>query len=197
MNTDQPAPQQPVQPQQQAPVMAQTGAASTPLQVENVQYNVSVGKTKSKIGVATFFMALCAWVMGFLGIALLLAIREALIPGEGDSMEIKETIVFVISGLIPFVAVFAYAFVRIGAIIRDNPAAIDDIFFKRLIRWNLGVAGIIAMLTVFFAIYNTLSLLVLKDPEMMASTVADSFIFMLAFVALALLFLRYELKTRR
>lgn len=197
MNTDQPAPQQPVQPPQQAPVMAQTGAATAPLQVENVQYNVSVGKTKSKIGVATFFMVLCAWVMGFLGMALLLAIREMIVPGEGDAMEIKETIVFVISGLIPFVAVFAYAIVRIGAIIRDNPAAIDDIFFKRLIRWNLGLTGIIAMLTVFFAIFNSLSLLVLKDPEMTASTVADSFIFMLTFVALALLFLRYELKTRR
>lgn len=194
MNTDQPAPQQPPQ---QAPGMSQTGAASAPLQVENVQYNVAVGKTKSKIGLATFFMALCAWVSALLIMVLLFAIRETLIPGESDLMEVQETIVFVVSGLIPFAAIFVYTLMRIGAILRDNPAAIDDIFFKRLIRWNLGLTGMIAMLTVFFAIFNALSLVVLKSPEMTASIVADSFIFVLTFVSLALLFLAYELKTRR
>jgi hypothetical protein len=38
---------------------SQTGVNTTPLQVENVQYNVTVGKVVSKVGLASKIFTIC------------------------------------------------------------------------------------------------------------------------------------------
>ncbi len=172
----------------------QTGGMGTPVQVENVQYNVQVGKMQSKVGLISHFFTLGAWAIAIVGAMVLTALRAQVFSHAGG---VGEIIVFGISVLVPVVPIFWYARTRLNKVLQDNPAAIDDIFFKKSIRFHLVAATAVGVFWIVRFVYSLLSGVFLSSGSLDAGTVIDTLIFAALFTGLAFLFLQYQLKTKR
>lgn len=176
---------------------SQTGGPGTPIQVENVQYEVKVGRVRSKVGFAAFVMAILVWLIAGIIMGLLLVLRERLIPLAGDNPIDASGIVLFISFLIPLVPLLWYTLIQLKKIIAANPAATDDIFFKKTIRFHLFVSGLIAVAWIGIEVFNILSKLFLPKENITMTAVLDGFIFALVFGALPFIFLHYQKLTKR
>lgn len=174
---------------------SQTGAQGpAPIQVENVQYNMRVGTVRSKIGLITFLFAIGAWVISFVAIFLLTAIQVTISGGE--NIVLGTVIVFSIAVLVPVAPIFWYVRNRLNKVLVESPGLVDDLFFKRTIRLSLIIAIFIAVIRIIGFVYSLLSRLFL-DGNSTWSSIINSFIAAVVFSGLALLFLQYQLKTKR
>lgn len=187
---------------------SQTGNAGTPIQVENVQYNVNVKRVTSKIGLSVFLSAILLWVISFIAIVVLTAIRTKFFPDcefgpkgigfcENDVSFFGETMVFSISALIPVVPIFIFLIYRTKKILAENPSSSDDIFFKRTIRFHLVISLLVALGWSYVAVYNFLAKIFLKYQDITGGMIADSFIYAVIFIVMTFFFWRYEKRTRR
>jgi hypothetical protein len=181
---------------------SQTGNTGTPIQVENIQYNVNVKKVTSKIGLSVFLSAILLWFIAFIAVTLFTVLRAKLFPDctSGVCEEVTdfgEMIVFSISGLIPLVPIFIFLIYRTKKILVDNPAASDDIFFKRTVRFHLVISLLAALGWAFVAVYNLLGKIFLQYQDITGAMIMDSFIFAAIFIAMTWFFWMYERMTRR
>lgn len=181
-----------------APVTSQTSGAGQPVQVENIQYNVKVDKVRSKTGLASMVSGLMAWMIAIVGMFILLIVRQAILPDAGEaSSDLLEMIVFGVAVLVPVLPIGIFATKRLNRALAENPAAIDDIFFKRSIRWNLILSLFVAGLWAIVFVYNLLAIIVLGDENVTRGMTLDSFLFFAPFMGLVYFFWTYQRQTKR
>lgn len=181
---------------QQAPVSTnQTGGVGSPVQVENVQYNVQVGTVRSKVGVIVLLYSILSWFLAIVLIMFLLTIRARL--GGKEVASFGEAIIFTIACLVPLVPIFWYVRHRLERVLSENSATVDDVFFKKTIRVNLVISVIIGIFWLIALVYNALAFLFLSDSKITGGIVIDSIILAGIMSGLAIMFLRYQLRTKR
>ncbi|MBI3231505.1 MAG: hypothetical protein HYZ51_00250 [Candidatus Doudnabacteria bacterium] len=176
----------------------QTGGTGTPVQLENVQYNVQVGKVRSKIGFAAFLMAILVWLAAGVLLFLLLTLRAKILPSVGDELtDLAGQIVLSIAFLVPLVPALWYTRRRLHKILAENPASADDLFFKRTIRFHLVIGVLVALLWIAIAVYNILAKVFLDNADITSGATEDSVIFALIFGSVAMFLLHYQNMTKR
>ena len=177
---------------------SQTGGAGAPIQVENVQYNVNVGKVKSKIGLASTLTSIFGWITVFVVAFGLVSLGEILFPGLGADPEgAKEFLVFGISVLVPVLPLFIFSVKRLNKALAENPLSIDDLYFKRSIRFNLVFGLIITCFWTIAFVYNILAMTLLQNKDVTGGAIFDSFFFFVTPAAFVYFFWTYQQKTKR
>jgi len=176
----------------------QTSGNGTPVQVENVQYDVKVGKVRSKIGLAAFLTSLSVWALALIMTLLLHSVRAKLLPSINDDMNgFAEQMVLSISMLVPIVPLLWYLTRRLNKILVENPTAIEDLFFKKTIRFHLVVSVIFAVWWIMVTVYNILAKTILDHQNITAGMILDSVIFALIYSYVAFFFFHYQNMTKR
>lgn len=160
---------------------AQTGNTGTPLQVENVQYNMKMRAVQSKIGLYSKLANAGLWLTAIFTAYFLATLVDSA-GGQGE--DLGEAAVLQISLLIVSVPVFVVAHLKREKDLAVNPELSDDLFFKKSVRRNLSLAVFLTAAVLFGAIFNTLSKLFLDSGDTIeGTTIANFFIFTLAFAA--------------
>ncbi len=194
---DVPRPEPRTSPDKTAPT-TQTGAPGTPLQVENVQYNVNVGKVRSKIGLAATISSLFGWILAFVLMGTLLTLRAMAFPDSGDSVkDPKENLVVAIAVLIPLLPIWLYAVKRMNLSLLENPVNADDVYFKKSIRFHFFVSLIATFLWAFVLIYNVLARVLLNKTEITNTILMNTAIFFIPLALLTYFFFSYQKLTKR
>lgn len=177
------------------PETSQTGSEDKPTQIENVQYSVKVGKVRSKVGLATTVSAISGWILAFMIMVVIVTINATIF--DRDATDLKETLVFVIAVCVPVAPIMYLAVKRMNKALVENPANMDDVYFKKSVRFHF-IAGLIwSIFWAITAVYNLLSKMVLADTEITAKMIADSFGFLLPVALLTYFFWTYQQKTKR
>ena len=176
----------------------QTSGSGVPVQVENVQYNVKVGKVRPKIGLAAFLTSILVWVLAGIMTLLLHSIRAKLLPSINDNMTgFAEQMVLSISMLVPIVPLLWYLTRRLNKILAENPTAIEDLFLKKTIRFHLVVSVIFAVWWIMVTVYNILAKTILDHQNITSGMILDSVIFALIYSCVAFFFFYYQNMTKR
>lgn len=179
-------------------VTAQTGGVGAPIQLENVQYNVKLKKTRSKVGLASTISAIFGWLTAIMIVTFLLALRSMWLPDAGeDTSGAKEMIVFAIAVLVPVLPICIFAIKRLNKALSENPATVDDVFFKKSIRFNLILSLLAACGWAIVFVYNILAKIILHNQDLSRGAIIDGFLFFLPTAALVYLFWHYQKLTKR
>jgi hypothetical protein len=181
----------------QVPTQSQTGVPGTPVQVENVQYNVNAGKVKSKIGFAGHLTFLMAWAVGTIALFSVIGVRNIIAPtSPEEAEEWRGVLVLLLSFAIPVVPLFIFLIKRIKTLLIQNPAGNDDITYKKSIQVHLVLSLVNTVAWVGIASYNILAKLLL-DEQIAAYQIVDGFFFALTAVVLSYFFWTYQKETKR
>ncbi len=188
-------PPPPPPPAQAAPAntTSQTGNEGTPLQVENVQYNMKMKPVRSRIGLFSRFVAIALWILSFFVGSSLVAIVGRF---TDSSVDVAEGLVLTIALSVVLVPIFVVANKKLKAELAKNPNIVDDLFFKKSVRANLYAGVIIAGLLVFIAVFAFLSIFFLGD-EGNAIEALHPLLFAGAFSSVIFYYWPLHAKTRR
>lgn len=154
------------QPQPQDNTISQTGVPTPPIQVENVQYNVAVNKYQSKPALI-FTIANTCMAIGLFMLASTLHNITGLMLGFNDENFLQ----FTISALIPLAVIGGMAIVKLNKLLKEQPAAWEDIKFKSRLRKSFMFFLTLAGLGSFNAIFNFIGIFIEVDEK----TVQNSF----------------------
>jgi hypothetical protein len=168
--------------------------STTPLQVENVQTSVIGGEVPTRMGILTFFFAASAASLGWVAFSFLHEARMYVLDQGFDSLKFREGLAMDISLLLFGGLVFWYCRRRIDGILRDTPAAANDIFFRRNIRYSLRFSLILALLFGFIVVMSGLQS-ILADMEFDSAGFIDTLSMGLVFASLTALFWGYSKKS--
>jgi hypothetical protein len=133
--------------------VSQTGATTAPIQVENVQYDVTAEKYTSKPALI-FTIANSCFAIGLFLLASLLFNVTGVLLGFAEETHMQ----FFISALIPLGVVGVIALMRLEKLLRDYPAAIEDIKFKSRLRKSFLTFLTLTCIGSFVAIFNFLGI---------------------------------------
>lgn len=177
---------------------SQTGVNTAPLQVENVQYNVTVGKVVSKAGFASKIFTFFGWVTAIMATLILLAFRAMWLPDVvEDTQAAKETLVFAVAVLVPVLPIWIFSIKRLNKVLVENSVNLDDVFFKKSIRFHLFASIFIACGWAIIFVYNILAKIILDNQEIERGAIVDSFLFFLPIFSLGCFFWSYQKQTKR
>jgi hypothetical protein len=179
--------------QQSGPV-SQTSSPQQPIQVENVQYNVQVGKFFSRVGFA-FTVANASLMI----LILVLAWVLHGLAGQTFGFEnyfVKESIILLIAISVPLIPLHIFSTKRLKKLI-ENPANLEDILFKKHLRKALWAEIIISVYYISFGIYKGLSILFLDKEGNVAAAFSGVIIYGGAFAFLAWWSYSFQKRTQR
>ena len=170
----------------------------TPIKVENIQYNVNVGTVKSKVGLASTLTAVFGWITALMVICSLLALISILLkPTPEDVLQAKNTLVFAIAVLVPILPLFIFSVKRLNKSLKENQANLDDLFFKKSIRFNLILGLIISCFWSITLVYNILAKIILQNDKITLVTILNNIAFLLPPAIFLYFFWTYQQKTKR
>jgi hypothetical protein len=184
-------------------VFSQTGSSQKPVQVENVQYNVQVGKFLSRVGFA-FIIASASLII----ITLVSAWALHGIAGQVFDFNFKETamterILLLIAIFVPVLPLHFFTARRLKKLIAD-PLHLEDIIFKKYLRQTLWVEIVMAVLCISYGLYTGLSIMFLdqpgiflNDPDNIAEAFSTTIFYGGAFTLLALWSYSFQKMTQR
>jgi MFS family permease len=178
--------------------MSQTGVAETPVQVESMHYNVAVGKVTSKVGLITnilggvlFFLGLVVWYFA-----------SSFVDGVFGSVSFSESgfgevAVFTVAAMAALIPAFIVARKRLEVALQENPAAIEDIYFKKVIRRYFTWYVVLSIIGVFAFVYSLLASLFLASSDVGLSEVLNAAVFLAVVGAIAWFYWGYQQRTKR
>lgn len=185
------------QPQNPVPVTqtAQTGASGTPMQVENVQYNMNVKPVESKVGVY-IRIASIGLVVGVLTVVYLI---NSLIAKQISSEDIDLGVVFVLSISLLAVAIPTYYISnsKLSKELAGNSALYDDLFLKKTVRRSLVGSVILTAMSLFFTLFTFISLMFLEGSNLELEDAYGWLLYSLGFGAILAYFWRLHKRTKR
>jgi hypothetical protein len=191
LTDDVPAPPAP----QQFHGHAQTGNTGTPVQVENVQYNMNIKPVESKIGLYMRLMMLGLWISVFAICILLSQIASKV--ANPDTTDMGATIVGVFSVLAVSAPVFWIANMKRQAAMLKDPRLVEDLFFKSRVRKSLRFAVVLTAIAGFIFVFNFLSMLFLQNSSSTADTVFAALFFAAGFGGILAFTWRLHAMTQR
>jgi len=173
---------------------SQTGSPQKPIQVENVQYNVRVGKFFSRVGLAftvasvslIFLMLVLAWVLHG-------------VTGQMFGFEkgvVTERIILLIAISVPLLPLHLFSTKRLKKLI-ENPVNLEDIIFKKHLRKALWGEILIGVYYISWGIYKGLSVIFLDKSGSAAEAFSSAVFYGGAFALLALWSYSFQKLTRR
>lgn len=175
---------------------SQASAPQTPVQVETVTYNVKVGAVESKVGLAftllsgsLFFLGLIVWIF-------LRNLINLLFEGAG-SADVGGMLVFTVAATIALAPAVYMANKRLNANLQENPAAIEDIRFKKKLRRSFLFYTILSILGLFATVYSLLSAAFLKSNGLGIQAFLNFLVFFAIVGSLAWFYWKYQKRTTR
>lgn len=185
-----PAPQAPVAYNQ----LAQTSNAGTPLQVENVQYNMRMKPVESKVGLYIKIAGAGLWftVLFLCGFLTTLIHKIA-----GDGGDLGAALVFTLSLAVVTTPIFILAYRKFRTEQLKNPITSDDIFFKRSVRRSLTWGIIFGAIAAIITLFQFMSALFLKNSGGSYSSALSALVFALGFGGIVYFYWRLHAKTQR
>lgn len=174
---------------------AQTGNVGTPLQVENVQYNMSVKPVESKVGLYMRVLSIAMWFTVIFACSFLSSLVSRIV-GD-DSSDLGSALVVTLSLLAVSTPIFVVAYRKFKNEERNNPAVIDDLFFKKSVRQNLWVGVVLGAIAAFSFIYTVLSGAFLEDNEADPAGIFSALIFTLGFGSIVWFYWKLHAQTKR
>ena len=173
---------------------SQTGSPQKPIQVENVQYNVRVGKFFSRVGFA-FVVASTSLIF----LALVLAWTLHGVAGQmfGFAKDVvTERIIILIALSVPLIPLHLFSTKRLKKLI-ENPVNLEDIIFKKHLRKALWGEIIIGVFYISYGIYKGLSVIFLDKSGSAAEAFSSAIFYGGAFALLALWSYSFQKLTQR
>ena len=174
---------------------AQTGTVGQPIQVENVQYNVSVGSLQTKVALAFSFTSVTLALIVFFAALTVYSVLGNVLGFHLN--DFKTMIVAFISMLVPLAPLFFFSNKRLKKIINENPSAIEDVIFKKILRSALILEVFLAVVIITSYTYMVLSILFLENEGSLAQSLSSLIVFGGAFGYLAYWTYTYQELTKR
>lgn len=173
---------------------AQTSSSGTPLQVENVQYNMSIKPVESKVGLYIKIASTGLW----LTVIFVCAFLSALISkAGGESSDLGAATVMTLSLSVIAVPIFIIAYKKFLAEQANNPATTDDLFFKKHVRRGLWFSIVLGSLCAFSFLYGLLSTAFLENGDSSYSDAFTALVFALGFGGIVFFYWRLHARTKR
>ena len=172
---------------------AQTGNAGSPIQVENVQYNMAMNPVESRVG---FFLKIASVGLWFMAFFVAVTLATIIARVDDESVEIASILVFTVSLAVAAVPTFFIANMKMQTELEKNPAQVDDLFFKKATRTGLYIAVLATGISVIAAVYNLLGSAFL-DNSGSVTGFFQSLAFVASFGAVLAYFWALHAKTRR
>lgn len=172
---------------------AQTGNAGSPIQVENVQYNMAMNPVESRVGFFLKIASVGLWFMAFFAAVTMATIIARV---DDESVEIAGILVFTVSLAVAAIPTYFIANNKMNEELQKNPAQVDDLFFKKATRTGLYVAVIATGISVIAAVYNLLGSAFLEDSGSVTGFF-QSLAFAASFAAVLAYFWSLHGKTKR
>lgn len=157
---------------------AQTGNTGQPIQVENVQYNMTMKPVESKIGLYMRLTMLGLWVSVT---AACVFLAQLISKTANSGTDMGMTAVVVISFLAVSLPIFWFANQKRLAAMQKDPRLVDDLFYKKRVRKSLRFAIILTAIAGFISVFTLLSMLFLKNDN--SSTKVQDFFAALVYTA--------------
>jgi hypothetical protein len=173
---------------------AQTGNAGTPMQVENVSYNMRMKPVQSKVGLYIKFAGVGLWLTAFFVSGFFASLIQQL---SGSDQQLGQALVFTLSLSVVTVPIFLIAYSKFRAEMKKNPADIDDIFFKQSVRRGLWFNVVIGAIAAVVTVYQLLSTLFLPDNGTTYASSLSALCFTLGFGGVVYFYWRLHALTRR
>src|SRR3990167_10562280 len=186
-----PQPQNPVAANQSA----QTGASATPVQVENVQYNMNVKPVESKVGVYVRIASIGLAV----GVLTVIYIINSLIAKQlsNDTVDLGIVMVLSISLLAVAIPTYYISNSKLTKELSDNPSLYDDLFFKKTVRRSLVSSVILTAGSLFFTIYGFASVMFLDKSDLKPQHAYAWLAYTLGFAVIMAYYWRLHKRTKR
>lgn len=172
---------------------SQTGNAGTPLQVENVQYNMTMAPVESRVG---FFLKIASVGLWFMAFFVAVTLATLIAKADDSSIEVAGVIVFTVSLSVAALPTFFIANKKMEEEFAKNPAQVDDLFFKKATRSGLYGAVVLTAISVISAVYNLLASAFLEDGGSVTGFF-QAFAFVIGFGAVMAYFWRLHGRTKR
>ena len=99
--------------------------------------------------------------------------------------------------LIPVLPIFFFAIKRLNKALRENLATIDDVYFKKSVRFNLIFSVLMVCILAINFIYNILARTILNNQDVTHGAILDSLTLFLIPAGLVYLFWHYQKQTKR
>ena len=190
LTADAPAPQPPVHNN----MTAQTSNAGTPLQIENVQYNMRMKPVESKVGLYIRFAGVGLWFTAFFVAGFFASLIQQL---SGSDQQLANALVFTLSLSVVTVPIFLVAYSKFRSEQKRNPASIDDIFFKQSVRRGLWFNVVIGAIVAIATVYQILSAAFLPDNGTTYTSGLSTFCFALGAGGVVYFYWRLHAQTQR
>ncbi|MDX1765675.1 MAG: hypothetical protein R3313_01850 [Candidatus Saccharimonadales bacterium] len=174
---------------------AQTGNTGTPVQVENVQYNMGVKPVESRIGTFLKISAVGLWLTVIFVSWFVASIIGLASDGSTDGL--SGQIVFTVSLSAVSVPTFVIADRKVREELLKNNALVDDLFFKKNVRSGLNAAIGLTGISAFITIFTFLSAAFIADSDVGFLNGFQSLVFTAGFGCALLYYWRLHALTKR
>lgn len=183
-----PVPQTPSTPAQSGYV-SQTGSPQSPIQVENVQYGVTVGSYLSRVSLA-FMVASTS--LAVIAVTTAWTLHTLVLGDE----EVSERFVLLISLALPLLPLYFFSNSRLKKFM-ENPVLREDILFKKILRQALWIEILLAVLSIVYGVYGGLNVVLLNNSGNAVDSFTSALFYGGAFTLLALWSYSFQKKTQR
>jgi len=173
---------------------AQTGNTGTPIQVENVQYNMKMKPVESKVGLYIKVASVGLWFT-VLFVASFLSTLVQKIAGNGG--DVANELVLTLSLSVVAIPIFLIAYKKFRAELVKNPVTNDDIFFKKIVRLNLWWGIIWGALASVITVYQLLAAAFLRNSSGSYAAAFSALMYALGFGVIIMFYWRLHAKTQR
>jgi len=187
---DVPTPPAPVQNN----MTAQTGNTGTPLQIENVQYNMKMKPVQSKVGLYIKIAGVSLWFTVVFVSGFLASLVQQL---GGSDEQLGSLLVLTLSLAIVTIPIFVIAYRKFMAEQKKNPTSADDIFFKQSVRNGLWFSVVLGAIAAVVTLYQFMSSAFLPDSGSTYTGAFSALMFALGFGGMVYFYWRLHAKTQR
>lgn len=173
---------------------AQTGNAGTPVQIENVQYNMRMKPVESKVGLYIRIAGVGLWFTAFFVAGFFASLIQQL---SGTDQQLGQALVFTLSLSVVTIPIFLVAYSKFRAEQKRNPASTDDIFFKQSVRRGLWFNVVIGAIAAIATVYQLLSTMFLPENGTTYASGLSALCFTLGFGGVVYFYWRLHAQTQR
>jgi|GEM_PF-2169457 len=173
---------------------SQTSNNGTPIQVENVQYNMRMKPVESKVGLYIKIAGAGLWFTVFFVCGFLSTLIDRI---AGSHNDLGAALVLTLSLAVVTTPIFIIAYKKFHAEQLKNPITNDDIFFKRSVRRNLTWGIVFGAIAAIITLYQFMSAAFLKNSGGSYSSALSALIFALGFGGIVFFYWQLHAKTQR
>ncbi len=134
-----------------------------PRQVETVIVGMQGGAIQTRAGIVTFFLSGSMFALAFVIWGAIMDVYD-IITGTASSLVLKQSIVLLLSILIPASIIAGFSYRKLRNMLEKDPAVADDIAYKRNIRYSLRISLVYSIFIAFIILMSVFQMLILSEP---------------------------------